>query len=271
MGVDKVKRYEWSKYDEDNVVYTEIPIDKLRVDHTYQRDGISKSRVLRIARDFNRAFLGVLTVVKRNGLYYVVDGQNRLEAAKKRNDVPTLPCAVLESKGIKFEARCFKQINETSNAVSAYHKYKAAVVAGDEPEKSINEWTRSYGFRMTRGGTGNGKKDICFIGTLVQKWKTDSQAAKDAVLSMHRLAMTTDHMEGRPFLGFWYLFHRGVDLRKYEDKIAKAGGLPAVYHSINVTKIEAGNMEGEKISATGILRIINKGKRNKIRLIAEDE
>lgn len=95
-------------------------------------------------------------------------------------------------------------------------------------------------------------------------------ATKNAVMTMHRLAMTTEHMKGQPFCGFWWLYRKGVDLRKYEDKMAKAGGLPAIYRSIAVTKIEAGNTGSEKICAAGILRIVNKGKRKKIRLDDED-
>lgn len=177
MSIDRVKKYEWREREDDDVEYTEIPIEKLRVDHTYQRDGISNNRVLRIARSFNRQYLGVLTVAKRNGLFYVIDGQHRLEAAKKRNDVHTLPCAVIESRGIKHEANGFKEINEGRGEVSAYHRYKAAVAAEREPESSINEWAKENGFVLTQSGTGNGKRDICFIGTLVQKWKLDKGIA----------------------------------------------------------------------------------------------
>ena len=91
----------------------------LEIDHSYQRNA-KNARVLKLARRWNWLSCGVLTVAKRSGRYYVVDGQHRLMAALKRADIDQLPCLVFESSEMREEAVAFRDANKERRPINSF-------------------------------------------------------------------------------------------------------------------------------------------------------
>lgn len=106
-------------------------IDKrsLEVDHSYQREG-STSKVDEMAKYWSWLACGVITVgVRPNGSMYVIDGQHRVSAAMKREEIDSLPCVVFRSSGKRDEASGFLDANSKRKSMSSFDKFRAAVVA----------------------------------------------------------------------------------------------------------------------------------------------
>lgn len=87
---------------QDNTQHRWLPVANLRIDMSYQR-ALSDKKVAIIVRDFNLNKLGELAVSTRNGTYYLIDGQHRLQAAKQRL-LPHVPCRVYSGLTVKEEA-----------------------------------------------------------------------------------------------------------------------------------------------------------------------
>ena len=127
---DKVLKFKWRPIGEAGE-FKWISKKLLKVDRSYQREDEYKDKIIAIAADWKWESCGAISVMEREGIYMVVDGQNRTLAAWKRSDIVELPCIVFKSQGIEHEASSFIEINTHRKAVSAYTKFRARLVAGN--------------------------------------------------------------------------------------------------------------------------------------------
>lgn len=129
FGIDKVAHYKWtSKGDCGQLAY--VPKAVLHIDPAYQRNA-THTKVLRIAKEWNWMALGAITVSERDGVLFVVDGQHRVLAAKKRSDVQELPCIIFKSSGARDEAKGFVEANTNRKAVVIKDRHDAMLMYGD--------------------------------------------------------------------------------------------------------------------------------------------
>ena len=129
-GVDKVKRYGWSVQDAPGEMRL-LHKDMLQIHPAYQRDLVPQ-KVSEISAAWSWVALGALVVGERGGEFWVIDGQHRAAAAKRRSDITHLPCVVFKTADVKQEARGFLTIQTMRKPVTAVAKQKAMVTAGDE-------------------------------------------------------------------------------------------------------------------------------------------
>jgi hypothetical protein len=130
-GKAKVEQYKWLMTGKPGeLLYLAKTV--LEIDHSYQRNA-KNVRVLKLAKRWNWLACGVLTVAKRGGRYYVVDGQHRLMAALKRSDIDRLPCLVFESAEMRDEAVAFRDANKERRPITTFEQWNADLVAQDEP------------------------------------------------------------------------------------------------------------------------------------------
>jgi ParB-like nuclease domain len=125
--------------------------EELDIDAEYQRsidNDDAKALIRRIAEDFNWDLCQPLVVSRRvwqgNGLF-VIDGQHRLEAARKRGDVAQLPCTIVEYPSKAAEAEAFVLLNRLRRPLSRIDLFKAAVTSGDETALAIQNALRING------------------------------------------------------------------------------------------------------------------------------
>ncbi len=108
-----------------------VPVDKIRVDHNYQRE-IRPGRVAQILRDFTWAhFQPVMLAEQADGTFTVFDGQHRVAAARAHPAISEVPAAIVRLAQSCDEAGAFLGVNVNRTAVSTVEKYHAGIEAGD--------------------------------------------------------------------------------------------------------------------------------------------
>jgi hypothetical protein len=124
-----------------------ISVDELNISDSYQRT-IVPGRVNRIAKNLDQDAFGSLTVgERRDGTYWVVDGMQRLTAARKLG-IGMVPCDVFQSEGPEHEARVFRLKNRERTNVSSIALFRAQLTEGDEQSLAIAEVVRNAGLKL---------------------------------------------------------------------------------------------------------------------------
>jgi hypothetical protein len=111
-----------------------LPIDKLRVNSDYQRlIGTPRSQALihQIAQDFQwLAFQSIQATPDDNGGWYVIDGQHRVEAARRRN-FTLVPATVVAAATVAQQADAFVRANRNRIPINQFAVFHALVTSGD--------------------------------------------------------------------------------------------------------------------------------------------
>lgn len=129
-GKSKREVYGWQKPGEGGE-FMWLDKNLLNVDPTYQRSK-SQVKVDTISREFSWPALGcILVALRSDARYFVYDGQHRVMAAKRRDDVQELPCLVFHFDELSAEAQAFVQANTVRGAVSIVDKFRARIEAND--------------------------------------------------------------------------------------------------------------------------------------------
>lgn len=124
-----------------------ISVDELNISDAYQRT-IVPARVNRIAKNLDQDAFGSLTVGQRkDGSYWVVDGMQRLTAARKLM-IAMVPCDVFESEGQEHEAKVFRLKNRERTNVSSAALFRAQLTEGDEQSLQIADVVRKSGLKL---------------------------------------------------------------------------------------------------------------------------
>jgi hypothetical protein len=260
--IEKVERYDWVKPG-DNGRQCKIAVDELKIDNAYQRPEVSDRNTLAIARAFNWvAFNSIVVMERANGDKYVVDGQQRLLAAKRRGDIREVPCVLFKSDGREHEAQAFISLNVRRVKVPAVAKFNASVRAGLNPEKQIAEWLGTLGLSvMEDGKSTNG---VCFPAHLIQTWNINADCCKRAV-KIQRAVNGTDPLHSACHDGIFWLLDNGINVEDFTDKLCRLGGRSAMLRSIRTVEIETNTKANMRIGGIGVLRQINYKRRgNKI-------
>lgn len=163
-GGDKSHMYGWQIVDAKGEM---MWIDKRRlaVDPEYQRDvQDADMKVKRIAASWSWAACGVIIVARRDGLFFVVDGQHRVRAAMKLSAVQTLPCIVFESEGVGDEAKAFLRANKDRKPMTAMQSFKAMNVSVDPNAEFVNAMLDRAGMKVGNNGV---KGAIQCVGALL--------------------------------------------------------------------------------------------------------
>lgn len=133
-----------------------IGVDELNISDAYQRT-IVPPRVNRIAKNLDQDAFGSLTVgQRRDGSYWVVDGMQRLTAARKLG-IAMVPCDVFQSDGQQHEARVFRLKNRERTSVSALALFNAQMTEGDPQTLEIVSVVKDAGLKIRlrdEGGQG---------------------------------------------------------------------------------------------------------------------
>ncbi len=141
------------RIDKDRTIIT-LRLDQLAIDESYQRE-LNKPHVKHLATNWKNNAEGVLEVAFRRGMYYVVDGGHRLEAARQRGDVTELLCILRNSSSAKKEAELFREVNKIGRKnVEPTDDFKASVVAGDEVSRELKKLVHSNKIRIAKSTTG---------------------------------------------------------------------------------------------------------------------
>lgn len=146
--------------------------------------------VNRIAREFDPALFGVITLAEREGgSYYILDGQHRVAAVVKMGAADTLlPCEVITGKSYKEEAEIFYKRNSRRAVMTSQDKFRGALEAGEDRAPEIVDILESCGFVVNLDSSHRTGSRICGTGALT---KVDKEYADGHLKSTLQLIADT--------------------------------------------------------------------------------
>lgn len=260
--VDKVSHYKWTVKDVPGVLQN-LSKTVLQVHASYQRHA-SDARITAIASKWSWVACGTIIVGKRGGEYWVIDGQHRVLAAKRRSDIKTLPCLVFKTDSVAQEAQGFLEANTGRKPVMTIEKYRAGLAANDPTYTKMFDMFKRLNINVRV--TINGARDFKSIAWAVQRMK-DDPVALERVLGK-AIAVCGKHPLSEKVVASMFYIHKntesGLDDVRLMKKLTKMGGEGIVNAANKAAAYFASG--GVRIWADGVLNEVNKGLHTKIAL-----
>ena len=244
-------------------ILLEIPISELYIDTSYQRP-LMGHRVDIMVQDWNWIACGTLTVVLRgkgSGEYFIIDGQHRVEAAR-RAGIKKLPCIVFDGMEDKSEAKEFLDVNTLRRGLSITDRYRALLVTEDPIALKTHELLTTANREPS---LFTGKDTVKCLDFLMRALEEDEKAITAIWPVMIQVCdghtMIKDLLQGFFYIER-YLSNTSIADRLWRRRILQVG-YDQIAKSIRETQQFVGKRSGA-INAQGILRALNKGLRNKL-------
>jgi hypothetical protein len=243
---------------------------ELHIDERYQREAVSATKVIEIAKNWDWRLFGALSIGERpDRSLWVYEGGHRARASFYRKDITYLPCLVFKLEDIADEARAFVGTNTLSSAVKAFDKHKASVLAR-EPIAVLTEGIlHRHGYRAAPGVTTFG---FTAIARLTRCVRVDTDLAERVFAACVIIDDEPGHHIPERVLGGLYALARkfGADVVLSPDNIARlreygSQGLLQHIHRESLRR----NLNGEAVWAEALLLVLDKGRRVKIARLAE--
>ena len=152
------------------VKYSIVPIRLMELPF-YQRQ--EQALVNKIASEWNDTLCGVISLSWRDNKLWIVDGQNRVAAAKLAGKTELI-CTIATGLSEQEEFWYFANQNKNVVKVSAYDIVTGGARIGSEPFTSIMRCITEMGFEAApRGGVTDGK--IVCMDRVLQIWKAHGE------------------------------------------------------------------------------------------------
>jgi hypothetical protein len=257
--------YRWIKTDS---IGSFMWIDKndLQIDNRYQRPTDS-ARATTFSAKWSWIACGSLTVIRRAGRLFVVDGGHRLEGALKLSSVKELPCLVFDCANSEHkEASAFLQVNSSRKAVDAVTKYKAALFAGDPEAFALNKNLMDYGLSVV--STAGAPMQLGCVAALLIAIKQDGVQFLQDAFRVCALIGKSGPIRTEIFRSLSYINNHldngGITNHEFLARMAGMSGA-VLSASIHRATILAGAGK-PSVWAQGIMDALNDGKRKKLKL-----
>lgn len=262
--VSKRKKFNWAEPCDEGT-FMVVPKEQLNIDEeSYQREQVSKQKVLAIARAWDWKLFGAISVVMRpDGSLWVYDGGHRTRAAFFRDDIKELPCMVFEISDISEEAKAFVGSNTMKSNVSSYHVYKGSLVAGEPTAIAVDALLSKYGYRVVQYASN--PYDFRSIHTLTNYIKQDPELTEKVFSLLAEVSCGDEIISGTAITALY-----GMAKRVDEDvftgawrKRIKAQSITGIDYAIKREKHIMGK-GGERVAAKALLDLVNKGLRRRL-------
>lgn len=236
-----------------------VPIPLMRVSPLAQRD-LNESRVDHLVATFDLEKIGTPTVNKRDGGYYIIDGQHRVETFRAIGwGDQQIQCWVYEELTEQEEAEKFLGLNDYL-AVNALAKFRIAVRAGREQECAIDRIVRSQGLVISGDKVPGG---IRAVGTLQRVFARAGGAVLKQTLATVRDAYGDSGFESTALDGMALFIQRygsEIDFPTVVSKLkASHGGVHGLLGKAENLRRQTGNAKGHCVAAA-IVEIVNAGR-----------
>lgn len=247
-------------------VFLMVRKQDLNIDGSYQREEVSKDKVLEIARHWDWKLFGTLSVIRRiDGTLWVYDGGHRCRASFFRDDITSLPCMIFTAEDEKTEAKAFVGANTMKSAVSAYHKHRASVKTGEPIAVAAQSILEKHGYHASQ--SVKRKYEFAAVSTLHSHVKEDRLLAEKVFSVAASIAQNGESISGEVIDALFRCQKKlegRVDIlsNSYLEKLRRET-LPGIEAAIRREKHIAGQ-GGSLIRAKALLDLINKGKSRRI-------
>ena len=256
----KVARYGWIVLDSPGVPRY-IDKHELNVDHAYQREKVSIGKVQQIQSSWSWVGCGmILVALRKDGSYWVMDGQHRVLAARNRSDIDELPCLVFTVESKNDEAAGFLVANTQRKPVTAIAKYKAMVLTKDATAMAVNDVLDRLGIEVAE--TAVSVHQIKCV-TKCLKVAADSKETLYLCLRAYMRLGTAPSINSRMLDGLAWL-HKRYELlsdTRFVERFASQD-IEELHLAIRRYAVAEGSTSA-KVCGAAILTCINKGLRNK--------
>lgn len=236
-----------------------VSIEQMRVSPMAQRE-IRRARVDRIVASFDLEQIGTPTVNERDGHFYIIDGQHRIEALRELGwGDQQIQCWAYAGLSEEDEAEKFLKLNDTL-AVDAFSKFKVGVHAGREAETDIDRIVRAADLRVSmdiRDGS------VRAVGTLRRIYDRDGAATLARTLRICRDAYGDSGLEAPVLDGIGLLcgrYNGEIDDAAAVTKLAKThGGVNGLLGKAENMRRQTGNPRNHCVAAAAV-ELINAGR-----------
>lgn len=237
-----------------------VRVSEIHVSPHAQRD-LRPHMAEKIASDFDPDKLGVPVVNKRDGRYWVIDGQHRIEALKIIGyDDQMIECQVYEGLDEKAEAEMFLGLN-TKLSMSALDKFMVALTAQRRRELSIARSVEREGMTV-----GYGKNNISAVGALGKVYDMAGADRLSAALRLLRDSYGDAAMRAELIEGMGLVTHRYNGQLTEETAVQKLsamhGGMSGLLTKAEVVRRQVGRPKAHCVAAA-IVETINSGRGGK--------
>jgi hypothetical protein len=237
------------------LVAMELHKAQLNIEPGYQRNSINPLRVDKIAAAFDVIVFGSLTVASRDGVYYIVDGQNRWMAAQRRAEVDMVKCNVFKSEGIEHEARKFAAINMARAGVTPADKHRALVTGREEIALRLDEMLEALGIEVVARST-KAPRQLSAIGAVYAMAQRDMQRC-EMVMSLVADLTAEYRIEADLIKALDYLDRRvegGIENKVLRDRLKQIG----CHHLSETLALARAANTGVKQLGAAVLGEVNK-------------
>lgn len=243
--------------------------ENLNMDSQYQRNRADIAKVRKIALNWDWRLVGAISVVKRpNNTFWVYDGGHRVAASLQRDDISELPCMVFESRGIISEAKAFMGANLLKSNVSAYHKFRASILAKEPVSLKAKEILDKYGYKPARNTkTAFG---VSAIASLCRFVKKDWQRADAMFCLCAEITADGEQFPQSVMGGLFYLIGKTDVLSESWRNKLRVNGLQIIKAIIKQDKIVHGK-SGTRFEGIAIANFLNKGRKKKLKIYTKNK
>jgi len=239
-----------------------VSIEQMKVNPLAQRE-INSARVDRLANEFDLEQMGFPTVSMRDGSYFIIDGQHRIEALRAIGfGDESVQCQTYDGLSEHEEAEMFLKLNDYL-AIPAIPKYRAALTAGRPAESDIDRILRSCGLVVSKDKLPGA---VQAVGTLRRVYARSGPKVLGRTLRLIRDAYGDSGMEAGVIDGVGLLCQRyngELDESVALDKLSRAnGGVNGLLGKAETIRRGTGNQKNHCVAAAAV-EIINSGKGGK--------
>jgi hypothetical protein len=239
-----------------------VPIAKMQVSPVSQRE-LNRARVDRMVVDFDLEQLGTPTVNLRDGWYYIIDGQHRIEALRELGwEDQQVQCWTYEGLTEQDEAEKFLKLNDTL-AVNAFYKFRIGVEAGRPLECDIDRIVRSLNLRVSLDKLDGA---IGAVGTLRRVYMRGGPKTLRRTLRIVRDAYGDPGLEAAVIDGVGLFCQRYAEQIEDDAVVARLssahGGPNGLLGKAENIRRQTGNQKGQCVAAA-VVEVINAGRGGK--------
>lgn len=244
---------------------TWVPLGLTRTPTMAQRE-IKPGRVDHIAANMDLEQIGTPTVNKRGGLFYILDGQHRVEAYKQWVgegwENQQLHCWTYEGLSEEEEAETFLKLNDTLT-VQAFDKFRIGLNANRVEETEIAAVVSKANLTISQS---RAEGTIGAVGTLRRVYRRDGHAVLFRALGIIRDAYGTPGLEAPVIDGIGLLcgrYNGELDTATAVTRLRSvAGGLAGLMNRAYFTKNQTNAPLNQCVAAAAV-DLINRGKGGK--------
>lgn len=239
-----------------------VPIAQMKTSPLAQRE-LNAARVDRLAADFDPEQIGVPTVSARDGWFFIIDGQHRIEALKAIGwGDQSVQCWTYEGMNEAEEAEMFLRLNDVLT-VAGFAKYRVSLTAGREIECDIDRIVRAQQLVVSRDAIPGA---IQAVGTLRRVYTRSNPKTLARTLRLIRDSYGDSGFEAPVIDGLALLCQRYNGQLNDQDAIERLGkvhgGVKGLLGAAEKIRRSTGNAKAHCVAAAAV-EIINRGRGGK--------